>query len=96
MDFETYSKHSLKFVNDLYKIKNYNKIKGIILSGGPSTVTKKKFPSIQKEILLKAEDEMSSQFIETQNQEKEFVQTLQEKYGEGTLDIEKGLFIPNS
>ena len=26
-------------------------IKGIILSGGPSTVTKKKFPSIPKEIL---------------------------------------------
>ena len=40
-------------MNDLYKIKNYNKIKGIILSGGPSTVTKKKFPSIPKEILLK-------------------------------------------
>ena len=35
-------------MNDLYKIKNYKKIKGIILSGGPSTVTKKKFPSIQK------------------------------------------------
>ncbi len=29
-------------IDDLYKIKNYNKIKGIILSGGPSTVTKKK------------------------------------------------------
>ena len=28
-------------INDLYKIKNYEKIKGIILSGGPSTVTKK-------------------------------------------------------
>ena len=27
---------------DLYKIKNFNNIKGIILSGGPSTVTKKK------------------------------------------------------
>jgi len=40
-------------INDLYKIKNYNKIKGIILSGGPSTVTEKKFPSIPKEILLK-------------------------------------------
>ena len=26
---------------DLYKIKNFNNIKGIILSGGPSTVTKK-------------------------------------------------------
>ena len=31
-------------INDLYKVKNFNKIKGIILSGGPSTVTKKKFP----------------------------------------------------
>ena len=40
-------------INELHKIKNYNKIKGIILSGGPSTVTKKKFPSIPKEILLK-------------------------------------------
>ena len=39
-------------INDLHKIKNYNKIKGIILSGGPSTVTKKKFPSIPKEIFL--------------------------------------------
>jgi len=40
-------------INDLYKVKNFNKIKGIILSGGPSTVTKKKFPNIPKEILLK-------------------------------------------
>ena len=27
----------------LYKIKKFNNIKGIIFSGGPSTVTKKKF-----------------------------------------------------
>ena len=40
-------------INDLIKIKNFNQIKGIILSGGPSTVTKKKFPRIPKEILLK-------------------------------------------
>ena len=40
-------------INDLYKIKNYKEIKGIILSGGPSTVTKKKFPSIPRKILLK-------------------------------------------
>ena len=37
-------------INDLHKIKNYNEIKGIILSGGPSTVTKKIFPRIPKEI----------------------------------------------
>ena len=31
-------------------LKNFDKIKGIILSGGPSTVTKKRFQSIPKEI----------------------------------------------
>ena len=40
-------------LKDLNKIKNYTKIKGIILSGGPSTVTKKNFPSIPKKVFLK-------------------------------------------
>ncbi len=40
-------------IKDLYKIRNYTKIKGIILSGGPSTVTKKKFPRIPKDVFLK-------------------------------------------
>ena len=40
-------------IRDLKKIKDYTKIKGIILSGGPSTVTKKKFPSIPKKIFQK-------------------------------------------
>ncbi len=38
-------------IKELYKIKNYNSIRGIILSGGPSTVTKKKYPTIPREIL---------------------------------------------
>ena len=37
----------------LFKIKNYKKIKGIIFSGGPSTVTKHKFQSVPKEIFKK-------------------------------------------
>ena len=40
-------------IKELYKIKDYKNIKGIILSGGPSTVTKKKYPTIPKKILLK-------------------------------------------
>ena len=40
-------------IKDLHKIKNFSEIKGIILSGGPSTVTKKKYPSIPKYILFK-------------------------------------------
>ena len=40
-------------IKDLYKIKEYKQIKGIILSGGPSTVTKKNYLSIPKRIFLK-------------------------------------------
>ena len=40
-------------VKNLIKLKNYDKIKGFIFSGGPSTVTKKKFPSVPKEIFNK-------------------------------------------
>ena len=39
-------------INQLNKIKNFDNIKGIILSGGPATITKK-FPKIPKEIFQK-------------------------------------------
>ncbi len=39
--------------NELTKLKNFNKVKGIIFSGGPSTVTKIKFQTISKEIFSK-------------------------------------------
>ena len=38
---------------NLPKLNNYQNLRGIILSGGPSTVTKVKFPSIPKEIFEK-------------------------------------------
>ena len=38
-DFGYYSE--ILTINELNKIKDYKEIKGIILSGGPSTVTKK-------------------------------------------------------
>ncbi len=50
-DFKVFCE--ILIIKDLYKIKNYEGIKGIILSGGPSTVTKKKYLSIPKEIFLK-------------------------------------------
>ena len=49
-DFGVFSE--ILTIHDLYKIKDYKGIKGIILSGGPSTVTKKKYLSIPKEIFL--------------------------------------------
>ena len=37
----------------IIRLKNFNNVKGIILSGGPSSVTKGKFQSIPKKILTK-------------------------------------------
>ena len=39
-------------IKEFNKIKNFKSIKGIILSGGPSTVTKKNFLKIPKNIML--------------------------------------------
>ena len=50
-DFGVFSE--ILTINDLYKIRDYKGIKGIVLSGGPSTVTKKKYLKIPKEIFLK-------------------------------------------
>ena len=38
---------------NLYRLKDYKNIKGIIFSGGPSTVTKNSFETVPKEILKK-------------------------------------------
>ena len=40
-------------LKELKKIKNYDEIKGIILSGGPSTVTQKNYPKIPENIFDK-------------------------------------------
>jgi len=40
-------------LKELVKIKNFDEIKGIILSGGPSTVTKKIYPKIPKNVFEK-------------------------------------------
>ena len=37
-------------LKEFNKLKNFENVKGLILSGGPSTVTKKNFPNISKEI----------------------------------------------
>ena len=37
-------------LREFEKLKDFDEIKGIILSGGPSTVTKKKFQTIPKKI----------------------------------------------
>ncbi len=40
-------------LGELKYIKNFNRIKGIILSGGPATVTNRYFPNIPKSLFLR-------------------------------------------
>ena len=48
----------------------------------------------QLEKLIQQEQEIMEEYTNTQNSEKEFIENLQKKYGIGTLDIEKGEFVP--
>ena len=41
-----------------------------------------------------AESQLKSQFAETQTKEREFVQDINKKYGDGNLNLESGVFTP--
>jgi septal ring factor EnvC (AmiA/AmiB activator) len=40
------------------------------------------------------EGKIRAQFTETQNKEREFVQSINKKYGDGNLNLESGVFSP--
>ena len=46
--------------------------------------------------LLSQEEELKNAFIDTQDQEKNFVDSVTEKYGEGVLNAETGEFVLNN
>ena len=42
----------------------------------------------------KAEDNVRKEFAETQQTEKDFIEKINKKYGDGNLDISTGVFTP--
>tara|TARA_Y100000361_G_C11035412_1_gene277058 strand:+ start:163 stop:480 length:318 start_codon:yes stop_codon:yes gene_type:complete len=50
----------------------------------------------QEEAYDKAEENIRKGFSEAQEKEKEFVKSINEKYGDGNLDINTGIFTPKS
>ena len=47
------------------------------------------------ELNLERREEAAIKFLEdTRTQETEFMKTLEDKYGQGSIDIEQGIFIP--
>jgi hypothetical protein len=49
---------------------------------------------IQKLNLDISKDQIKQQMIDMSEEQNKFAQSIQSKYGEGQIDIEKGLFIP--
>ena len=48
----------------------------------------------QYDALVKAEDELKKNYLSLTQKEQELVQTYNEKYGVGTVNIETGEFVP--
>ena len=48
----------------------------------------------QLEEMKKNEDGVKSQFTQTQTSEREFVESINKKYGDGNLDLNTGVFTP--
>jgi len=46
--------------------------------------------------LTEQEEELTNQIVEANKAERDLAQSLNEKYGIGSLDMETGIFIPNS
>jgi septal ring factor EnvC (AmiA/AmiB activator) len=70
--------------------KNYFNIQSAI---GQIHLSRHNFNS-QLETLDKQEHDIMTEYTNTQNAEKEFIQSLQDKYGMGTLNIGDGEFTP--
>jgi len=49
----------------------------------------------QEELLLKQHNDLFSNFGKVQEDEQKFLDTITEKYGQGTLNPETGVFTPN-
>jgi len=48
----------------------------------------------QLDDLNSSEEQLKVQFIETQQKERDFVQSINKKYGDGNLDLSSGVFTP--
>ena len=80
---------------ELTKIKEIqNSYLGVQQAFGQLEVNKLRLNQ-QLDASLGASDEIRSKFTEIQTDEQKLIEDLNEKYGDGTLDIESGTFTPN-
>jgi prefoldin subunit 5 len=46
-------------------------------------------------VVTEKENKLQSRWVSLQNKENELIQQLMKKYGEGSIDLKSGLFIPS-
>ncbi len=84
------TQEEIKSISDLN-----NKYQQSVIDFGNLYVEKMQVDALIKAITDK-ENELQDKWRELQNQENDLVQSFYKKYGEGSLDVKKALFIPNT
>ena len=87
---QKFSEEELKKVNSLRD--TYNQIQFRLGQTKVSLIRTNQ----QLEDLEKYENDLSEQFVKTQEEEKTFLEEITKKYGQGELDIESGVFYPQN
>ena len=85
-----FSDEELKSIKEIQ-----NKYIQIQMNLGKISIAKVRIES-QFKNLLSQEEELKNAFIDIQDQEKNFVDSVTEKYGEGVLNAETGEFVLNN
>ena len=88
---------SIKFTEQ--ELKKVNDLQGEYLnlqnSMGQLSISRIRLEQ-QLEEFDKAEDNIKQKFVETQTKEREFITTINKKYGDGNLDLNTGVFTPRA
>ena len=85
---QKFSEKELEIVNSLRE--KYNEVQFRL---GQTKISQIRLHQ-QIEDLDKFEEELSNKFVETQEEEKKFLEGITKKYGQGELDLDTGVFHP--
>jgi|TARA_R100001463_G_scaffold847_2_gene3818 hypothetical protein len=82
------AKESTKFTED--EMKKIKEFKGLY-----DTMTIRMGQvSVERMVLDKTENDIKTKWNETLDSEREFVDSLSKKYGQGSIDLDTGVFMP--
>ena len=85
-----FTEEEMKQINDLQQ--GYVNLQNALSKSGVSRIRLEQ----QLDDLDSAEENVRNQFVENQSKEKDFVDSINKKYGDGNLDLNTGVFTPKT